>query len=101
MADIENFSSLATHDRRAENALLIAADLDIEIFLDDVDDLVDHESHRPAAVGEHQQRLRTLAFDADVVVDANQGHKLAAILHHVATVRELDLAAFDLFQPRY
>ena len=36
------------------------ADLDVEPVLDDVDDLVDHEAHRAAGVGEHQQRLRAL-----------------------------------------
>ena len=44
--------------RRAEHAGAVAADLDVELVLDDVDDLVDHEAHRAAAVGEHQQRLR-------------------------------------------
>ena len=42
----------------------VAADLDVEPVLDDVDDLVDHQAHRAAAVGEHQQRLRALALDA-------------------------------------
>ena len=40
----------------------VAADLDVELVLDDVDDLVDHKAHRAAAVGEHEQRLR--AFGA-------------------------------------
>ena len=36
----------------------VARQLDIEPLLDDVDDLVDHQPHRAALVGEHQQRLR-------------------------------------------
>ena len=35
-------------------------DLDVETVLDDVDDLVDHQPHGAAGVGEHQQRLRAL-----------------------------------------
>ena len=35
-----------------------AGDLDVQPLLDDVDDLVDHEPHRAAVVGEHQDRLR-------------------------------------------
>ena len=37
---------------------LAARDLDVEPLLDDVDDLVDHQPHRAAVVGEHQDRLR-------------------------------------------
>ena len=36
----------------------LAGDLDVQPLLDDVDDLVDHEPHRAAVVGEHQDRLR-------------------------------------------
>ena len=36
---------------------LAAGDLDVEPLLDDVDDLVDHQTHRAAVVGEHQDRL--------------------------------------------
>ena len=36
--------------------------LDLQRVLDDVDDLVDHETHGAALVGEHQERLH--AFGA-------------------------------------
>ena len=45
-------------DRRADDARRVAADLDVELVLDDVDDLVDHEAHGAPAIGEHEQRLR-------------------------------------------
>ena len=79
-------------DRRAERAGALAADLDVERLLDDVDDLVDGKPHRPVAVGKHQQRLRAVALDRAVAADMHQRHQLAAVLHHVAAVRQLDLA---------
>ena len=48
---------------RAERAGALAADLNVERLLDDVDDLVDGKAHRPVAVGEHQERLRAVALD--------------------------------------
>ena len=42
---------------------LLAAELDVEPLLDDVDDLVDHEAHGAVAVGEHEKRLRALGAD--------------------------------------
>ena len=78
---------------------LVAGDLDVEPLLDDVDDLVDHQPHRAAVVGEHQDRLRARGADADAV-HLHQRHQLAAVLHHVAAVREFDLVGVDLFEPR-
>ena len=75
-----------------------AGDLDVQPLLDDVDDLVDHEPHRAAVVGEHQDRLRAGGLDGDPV-HLHQRHQLLAVLHHVAAVRELDLVGGDLLQP--
>ena len=77
---------------------LAAGDLDVQPLLDDVDDLVDHEPHRAAVVGEHQDRLRALRLDVDPV-HLHQRHQLLAVLHHVAAVTEFDLVGGDLFQP--
>ena len=67
-----------------------AADLDVEPFLDDVDDLVDDEAHGAAVIGEHQDRLGALARDGDAL-HGDERHQLLAVLHHVAAVGELDL----------
>ena len=75
-----------------------ACDLDVEPLLDDVDDLVDHEPHRAAVIGEHQDRLGAGGLDRDAV-HLHQRHQLLAVLHHVAAVTELDLVGGDLFQP--
>ena len=50
MADVENLGRLAANNRRAENTLPVAANLNIEMLLDDVDDLVDHQTHGTAGV---------------------------------------------------
>ena len=99
MADVDHFRRLPLDDRGAENALLATRDLDVETLLDDVDDLVDHESHRAAVVGEHQDRLRAFGADRNAV-HLHQRHELLAILHHVAAVGELDLVDADLLETR-
>ena len=100
VADVDDLGRLALDDRGAEDARHVAADLDVEPVLDDVDDLVDHEAHRASGIGEHQQRLRAFGAHAHVVADADQRHELAAVLHQMAAVGELDLLAVDLFEPR-
>ena len=70
----------------------------MEPFLDDVDDLVDHQPHRAAVVGEHQDRLDARGPDADTV-HLHQRHQLIAVLHHIAAVGEFDLVGCDFFQP--
>ena len=100
VADIDDFGGLALDDGGAEHAGIVAGDLNVEAVFDDVDDLVDHQRHRAAAVREHQQRLGALALDAHVLVHADQRHQLAAVLHHVAAVRQLDLAGVDFLEPR-
>ena len=62
MGDVDHLGGLALDDRGAENARRGARQLDIEPLLDDVDDLVDHQAHGAALVGEHQQRLRAAAL---------------------------------------
>ncbi len=77
----------------------VSADLDVERVVDDIDDLVDHQAHRPAFVGEDQQRLRALALHRHVVIDWDERHELAAVLHQVAAVGEFDTADVDFLQP--
>ena len=62
MADVDHFGGLALDHGRTQNAVRLAGDLDVQPLLDDVDDLVDHEPHRAAVVGEHQDRLRALVW---------------------------------------
>ena len=101
VADIDDLCRLALHDGRAEHThRFAAADLDIEPLLDDIDDLVDDEAHRTSGVGEHQQRLRAFGAHPDLVADAHQRHQLAAVLHQMAAIGELNFPAVDLFQPR-
>ena len=100
VADIDDFGRLALDDGGAEHAGIVAADLNVEAVLDDIDDLVDHQRHRAGAVREHQQRLRALALHAHALAHAHQRHQLAAVLHHVAAVRQLDLAGVDFLEPR-
>ncbi len=57
VADVDHFGGLSLDHGGAQNAFLAAGDLDVEFFLDDVDDLIDHKPHRAAIVGEHQDRL--------------------------------------------
>ena len=98
VADVDHLGGLALDHGRAENALAGAGDLDVQLLLDDVDDLVDHEPHRAAVVGEHQDRLRPWRLDVDPV-HLHQRHQLLAVLHHVAAVTEFDLVGGDLLQP--
>ena len=54
MTDVDDFGGLSLDDGGAEHAGIVAADLNVEAVLDDVDDLVDHQRHRAGAVREHQ-----------------------------------------------
>ena len=56
-------------------------------------------AHRAVAVREHQHRLGAFAFNVHAVIHAHQRHQLAAVLHHMAAVRKLDLAGVDLLEP--
>ena len=85
VADVDHFGGLALDHGRAENAGGGSADLDVEPFLDDVDDLVDDEAHGAAVIGEHQDRLGALARDGDAL-HGDERHQLLAVLHHVAAV---------------
>ena len=50
MTDIDHVRRPALDDSGAEDALLAARHLDVQTFFDDVDDLVDHQSHaRPSS----------------------------------------------------
>src|SRR5665647_1718004 len=97
--DIDDFGRLALDDGGAEHAGVFADDLDIEAVFDDVDNLVDHQRHRAVAIREHQQRLGALALYAYGRIHADQWHQLTAVLHHVAAVRQFDLAGIDFLKP--
>ena len=99
MADIDDFRRLTFDHGGAEHAGNLAGHLNGEAVFDDVDDLVDHQSHRTCAVREHQQRLRPFAFDIHICVHADERHQLAAVLHHVAAIRQFDLAGVDFLEP--
>ncbi len=97
--DIDDFGRLAFDDGGAEHAGIFAGDLDIEAVFDDIDNLVDHQRHRAVAIREHQQRLGALALYAYGRIHADQRHQLTAVLHHVAAVRQFDLAGIDFLEP--
>ncbi len=50
-------------------------------------------------IGENQDRLGAFFFQAGFSIDAQQRHKLIAILHEMAAVGDFDAAAIDLFEP--
>src|SRR3954467_695687 len=100
MTDIDHLGRLAFDYRRAKNAGTLAGQLHIEPLFDDVDDLVDHQSHGAALVRENQQRLRAVTFDLDVVAGRNEGHELAAILDERPPTRHFDPLDVNLFQSR-
>src|SRR6266568_7134740 len=84
VSDVDDLGGLAADHRAAERAGSLARHFDVQPVLDDVDDLVDCESHRAAAIREHQERLRTLGAQGELVLEPHQGHQLSAILHQVA-----------------
>ena len=60
MREIENLRGPAADDRRAEQPLLRHGQhLDVEHFVDDVDDGVDRQRHAEIALGEDHHRLQT------------------------------------------
>ena len=67
MADIDNLRGAALHHRVAKDPGSVARHLDVEPLLDDVDDLVDKESHGTAMIGEYQDRLRALLLDGGLL----------------------------------
>ena len=85
VADVDHLGGLALDHGRAQNAVLGARNLDGEALLDDVDNLVDHQAHGAAVVGEHQDRLAAGALHRHPG-HLHQRHQLVAVLHHVAAV---------------
>src|SRR5262249_21435372 len=100
VADIDDFGCLAADDGGTEHARIFARDLDVEVVLDNVDDLVDHQRHGAAAIGKHQQWLCALTLHTHVLAHADERHQMAAVLHHMAAVRQLDPVRIDLLKSR-
>src|SRR5215211_1602904 len=98
MTDVDDFRRLALHHGGADDAGNLACNLDVELLLDDVDDLVDHQTHRTSSIREHQQRLGAFGANTDVAIDAHERHELAAVLDEMTPVGELDLLAIDLLE---
>src|SRR6476660_8101352 len=86
MADVDNLGRMTPDNGGAEHAWILTRNLNVEVVIDNVDDLVDHQRHRAASVGEHQQRLGALAFYTHVLAHADERHQMAAVLHHVTAV---------------
>ena len=101
VTDVDDFGRMSLDHGIAEHARTVAADFDLELVLDDVDDLVDHKPHGAALIGEHQDRLRAFFLQAGFVVDPQQRHQLLAILHKAAPVGDFDAAAIDFLEPRH
>ncbi len=99
MADVDDLGGVALDHRVAEHAGAFARHFDVEPILDDIDDLIDHEAHGAAAIGEHQDRLRAIPLEVGLRVDAQKRHELIAVLHQVSAVGNLDLAAIDFLEP--
>ena len=100
MADVDDLGGAALDHGIAEDAGALARHLDVEPLLDDVDDLVDDETHGAAVIGEHQDRLGAVLLDGGLRIDAQQRHELIAILHEITAVGNFDAPAIDLLQPR-
>ena len=98
MRNVDHLGGLALDHGRAEHARPIAAEFDLQPILDNVDDLVDQETHRAFLVGKDHERLRSFIADADVLVDRDQRHQLPAILEQSLLVRRFKEARIDDFE---
>ena len=96
--DIDDFSRLLPNDRRAQHAGRLACDFDFKAVFDDIDDLVDNQADRAAAVSKDQKRLRAAGAQFRVLVRGHQRHQAAAILHHRPAARKLDLVRIDFLE---
>src|SRR5262249_17246792 len=86
--DGNDLSRMTLYNWRPEHTGIVTPDLDVQVILDDIDDLIDDERHRPVAVREDQQRLCTFTFHAHVLAQTDERHQMAPVLHHVTTVRQ-------------
>ena len=77
MGDVDDLGRAVAHHGRADEIGTIGGELDIEAVVDDVDDLVDGETHRVLAVGEDDQRLGPFAADRDRRIGRNERHEPA------------------------
>src|SRR6266851_3820008 len=95
IAGIDDVRRLSGDDRTPD----IAAPLDRELLLDDVENLVDDEAHRVLAIGEDEDGLAARLADGAAGIDGDERHQLAAVLHDRLLVRVLDTLELDLLEP--
>src|SRR5579883_327328 len=100
IADIDDVGASASHDRTAEDAGHVGAQLYVEMRIDDVDDLVDHQSHNPAFVREDQRRLLAFRRLKRSVDKRNERRELSPILDDALAVDPFDSGTIELLQTR-
>ena len=98
MARIHDVGCVAVDDGGAEQARLVAADLDVELVADHVEDLVDHQADMLVAVAQYQHRL-VLAARSDFRIERHERHQAATILCDQPAAGRLDPGARHHLEP--
>src|SRR6516165_620859 len=94
VADVEHLGGALADDGRAEEAGHLGGQLDLEPVLDDVDDLVDEQTHGPPVLGEYQHRLGLALGAINRFVHVHKRDEAAAVEHHRTAAGMLDLGQF-------
>ena len=100
MADVDDLGRLALDDRRAEHARACRSPTSMSSRSSTMSTIssTTRPIERPSSENTSSGCAPSRAH-AHLVVDADQRHELAAILHQLAAVGELDLLAVDLLEP--
>ena len=96
---IDDIGGAPVDDRGADKPRMIGMDLHLELFLDDIDDLLDRQTGGTTAVLEDQYAL--LAFGLDFrVLQGDEGHQTFTVLDHRLAMHVFDLASIEGLEPR-
>src|SRR5579862_517789 len=100
ITDVDDLGSMALDHSVTEHARPFTRHFNVKSIFHDIDNLVDDEAHGAAAVGEDQDRLPALLFEAGLHIDAQERHELIAVLDEMTTLGNLNLAAVYLLKAR-
>ncbi len=90
---------MPVNNGRSENAFSEAGDFDVQLFLGDVDDVIDNQTHDAIALGDHKQSLLAIAAHTGAA-DGDERHQLAAILQNLAAIGNFNVERPDALNAR-
>ena len=97
---VDNIGRLGGDDGRTNGAVNIRRQFDLKIFLGDIDDFLNHQSHGTIVIRKNQNGLTAFGLPLVIGIERNERHQLPAILNNVLAVRTLDILHVDFLETR-